>query len=143
MCRVKINTRAVPLSSRSFRLHLAPFFPRAPIFLAAHIRVKFFDKRPGALSVSVPPLAFFAEARFAPRTAHRHLFSAVARFSSDTSFLVRLASRFTIFCPEAPCRAILSLPCCRSLRPWISQPPLRNFYSRPLWNSRILGHFRF
>ena len=70
-------------------------------------------------------------------------FSAAARFRSGTSFLARLASRFTIFYLVAPCRAISSLLCCRSLRLWISRPPLRNFYSRPLWNSRILGHFRF
>ena len=148
--------RAILLGSLSFRLRFTSFLFLARLFFLRHIFALNF-------SASDPAHYLFPRRRsyfFDKSRLHRcqcfllklvlcctmHIaayFSAAARFSSDISFLARIALRFAIFYPEAPCRAISSLLCCRSLRPWISRPPLRNFYSRPLWNSRILGRFRF
>ncbi len=144
MHRVKINTRPVPLGSRNFRLRFTQFYSS---------RACFCLRRIFALNFSASDPAHYLFPRRRPcfllklvlcRTLHiAAYFSAAARFRSDTSFLARIALRRAIFCPEAPCRAISSLLCCRSLRLWISRPPLQNFYSRPLWNSRILRRFRF
>ncbi len=144
MRRVKINTRAVPLGSRSFRLRFTPFYSsRAPFFLRHIFALNFLASDPAHYLFPHRRPCFLLKLVLC-RTLHiAAYFSAAARFRSDTSFLARLASRFSIFYLVAPCRAISSLLYCRSLRLWISRPPLRNFYSRPLWNSRILGRFRF
>ena len=63
MRRVKINMRAVPLGRGIFSSASRRFIPRAPVFLAAHIRVKFFGKRPGTLAVLRYCLCFRAAAR--------------------------------------------------------------------------------
>ncbi len=148
--------RAILLGSLSFRLRFMPFLFLTRLFFLRHIfALNFSASDPAHYLFPRRRSYFFDKSRLHRcqcfllklvlcRTMHiAAYFSAAARFSSDISFLARLASRFTIFCLVIPCRAISSLLCCRSLHPWISRPPLRNFYLHPLWNSRILGHFRF
>ena len=87
--------RTVPLGRGIFSSASRRFIPHAPVFLAAHIRVKFFGERSDALAVLRCCLCFRAAARiFLLKLVSRYrlcfytavYFSAAARFRSDTSF---------------------------------------------------------
>lgn len=159
MRRLKINTRAVLLGSRSFRLRFTPFYSSRACFLRRIFALNFsasdpahylFPRRHPCFRAEylAPQLVYTAARVFLLKLVLRRTFSnrrlfSRRQFPQRRLILARLASRFVIFYLVAPCHAILSLLCCRSLRLWISRLLLRNFYSRPLWNSRILGRFRF
>ena len=96
MRRVKnqYTRRTARLTEFSAPLHAVLFLVRS-VFLAAHIRVKFFGERSDALAVLRCCLCFRAAARiFLLKLVSRYrlcfytavYFSAAARFRSDTSF---------------------------------------------------------